>query len=237
MQDQVVLITGASGGLGDAVVRAFVGTGARLALVARRLEALESQVDELALPPARVSCHAADLARPEQALGTVNAVLAEWGRVDCLLNLVGTWTGGVKVAHLTDEQWHSMLDTNLHSAFHISRAVLPAMLSQGGGRIVLVGARAVERPGSGQAPYNVAKAGLLALARSIAADYGTQGIRANIILPGTIATERQRQDKTAAEMRDWVSPEDIAAMMLLLCGPAGAALNGAAIPIYGGRTP
>lgn len=236
MEKQVVLITGASGGLGAAVVRAFVGTGARLALVGRRLEALESQVGDLALPPARVSCHAADLARPEQAQGAVNAILAEWGSVDCLLNLVGTWAGGVKVADLTDEQWHSMLDTNLHSAFHISRAVLPPMLSQGGGRIVHVGSRAVERPGSGQAPYNVAKAGLLALTRSIAADYGTQGVRANIILPGTIATERQRQDKTVAEMRDWVSPEDIAAMMLLLCSPAGAALNGAAIPIYG-RTP
>ncbi|MHB1318378.1 MAG: SDR family NAD(P)-dependent oxidoreductase [Anaerolineae bacterium] len=236
MDDQVVLITGASGGLCEAVVRAFADAGARLALVGRRLEALQSQAAGLALPPARVACHAADLARPGQAREAVNAVLADWGRVDCLINLVGTWAGGVKLAELNDDQWREILDTNLHSAFHISRAVLPPMLAQGGGRIVHVGARAVERPGSGQAAYNVAKAGLLALTRSISADYGTQGIRANIILPGTIATERQRHNKTAAEMRYWVSPQDIAQMMLFLCGPAGGALNGAAIPVYGGRT-
>ncbi|MFO7696628.1 MAG: SDR family oxidoreductase [Anaerolineae bacterium] len=83
----------------------------------------------------------------------------------------------------------------------------------------------------------MAKAGLLALTRSIASDYGAEGIRANIILPGTIATERQRRAKTTGESRDWVSPDDLAQMMLFLCGPAGGALNGAAIPVYGGRTP
>ncbi|MFO7696627.1 MAG: SDR family oxidoreductase [Anaerolineae bacterium] len=152
MEEQVLLITGASGGLGESVVRAFAATGARLALVGRRQESLETLATRLALPPTGIICHAADLARPEQAQATVSAVLAEWGKVDCLLNLVGTWAGGVKLADLTDEQWHGMLDTNLHSAFHITRAVLPPMLAQGGGRIVHVGSRAVERPGWGRPP-------------------------------------------------------------------------------------
>ncbi len=231
---QVVLITGASGGLGETVVKVFAATEARLALVARRIGPLQDLVAQLGLPAERVLCGAADLTDPEQAQEAVSAVLQRWGRVDCLLNLVGTWSGGVRVADLAVDQWRNMLATCLDSAFYISRAVLPAMVESGQGRIVHIGSRAVERPGTGQAAYNVAKAGLLALTRSIAADYGPQGIRANIILPSSIATERQRRSGSPAGSREGVSSDDLARMMLLLCSPAGDAFNGATIPMYGG---
>jgi NAD(P)-dependent dehydrogenase (short-subunit alcohol dehydrogenase family) len=234
-EGEVVLITGASGGLGETVAHAFANDGRRLVLVARRLEPLEVLALQLGLPEGHVLCRAADLSQPEQAREVVDATLERFGRVDCLVNLVGTWTGGVKVADLTDALWHDMLGTNLHAAFYIGRAVLPAMLAQSGGRIIHIGSRAVERPGSGQAPYNVSKSGLVALTRSIAADYGAQGIRANIILPGTILPAHQSSARPGTETLDGVSPADLAQVMLLLCGPSGPALNGAAIPVYGGR--
>jgi NAD(P)-dependent dehydrogenase (short-subunit alcohol dehydrogenase family) len=220
----VILITGATGGLGEPVV---------LALVSRRQEALEALAAELGLAPDRMLCIAADLTRPEEAERAVEAVLARWDRIDCLLNLVGKWQGRAKVADVTDAQWHGLLATNLHSAFYITRAVLPAMLSQRYGRIVHIGSRAVERAGESQVVYNVSKAALESLARSVARDYGAQGIRANTILAGTIATARRRDSMPDADTSQWVWPEHLAQLMLLLCGPAGADINGAAIPVYG----
>ncbi|NLT74612.1 MAG: SDR family NAD(P)-dependent oxidoreductase [Chloroflexi bacterium] len=228
--EQIVLIAGASGTLGEAVTRTFRDEGARLGLLARRLEPLRALMDRLGLTDDEAICCQADLSRPQEAGDAVRAITDRWGRVDCLLNLVGTWGGGVKLADLSDEVWHAMIATNLHTAFNISRAVIPPMIAQGGGRIIHIGSRAVERLGGGQAPYNVSKAGLVALTRSIAVDYGAQGIRANVILPSTIVAER-----SADEARDRVAAEDLARVMLMLCGPTGEAVNGAAIPVYGGR--
>lgn len=236
MDKRVIMITGANGGLGQSVVQVFSREDVLLALVSRRLEPLEDLVQALALEQGRVLCAAADLSKRTEAEQAVQAVLDRFGRIDCLLHLVGTWRGNVAVADLADDDWHGMLETNLHAALNIIRAALPAMLGQGSGRIVTIGSRAVERPGSGQAPYNVSKAALLALTRSVAADYGAQGIRANMILPGTIATPRQARDSADAAKPGWVAPEALAEMMVFLCGPGGDALNGVAIPAYGGKT-
>jgi len=236
MDRRVIVITGASGGLGQAVVQGFAREDVLLALVSRRIEPLEDLVRALALTQERVLCSAADLSKRMEAEQALRAVLDRFGRIDCLLHLVGTWHGNVAVADLADDDWYAMLETNLHAAFNIIRAALPAMLDHGGGRIVTVGSRAIERPGSGQAPYNVSKAALLALTRSVAADYGAQGIRANMILPGTIATPRQAQGSADGDRPGWVAPEMLAEMMVFLCGPGGDALNGAAIPVYGGKT-
>lgn len=235
MDRRVIVITGANGGLGQAVVQAFAREDVLLALISRRLESLEAVAQALALEQGRVLCATADLSKRTEAERAVQAARDRFGRIDCLLHLVGKWRGNVAVADLSDDDWHGMLETNLHAALNIIRAVLPAMLERGGGRIVTIGSRAVERPGSGQAPYNVSKAALLALTRSVAADYGAQGIRANMILPGTIATPRQAQGSADAERPGWVAPEALAEMLVFLCGPGGDALNGAAIPVYGGK--
>ena len=235
MHGEVVLIAGASGRLGEGVTRAFAREGARIGLVARHAGPLQSLVTELGLPPERAIWHLADASVPAQAAEAVEHVREAFDRIDVLLNLVGAWEGGTRLAELKDAQWDEMLATNLHAAFCLSRAVLQVMLPQGGGRIIHIGSRAVERPGVGQAPYNVAKAGLLALTRSIAADYGADGIRANMILPATIANPGRHPESAHAKARDSVRPEDLAEAMLFLCSSAGNAINGAAIPVYGGR--
>jgi len=230
---RVVIITGATGALGQVVSRVFGEAGAQLALTATRSEALISLGEELALPEDQLLVRAADLTRAAEAQAVVEATIARWGRVDVLLNLAGGWARSGRLAEVTDAQWDGLLDLNLRTCLNMCRAVLPAMAERGWGRIVNVGARSAVDPGAQQAPYNVAKAGVVALTRSIAADYRRRGVAANVILPSTIDTPANRAAMGEADASRWVKPEELAAAMLFLCSEEGGSLNGAAIPIYG----
>jgi NAD(P)-dependent dehydrogenase (short-subunit alcohol dehydrogenase family) len=233
-RERVVLITGATGGLGAAVTREFAGTSARLALVSRSAQALQALVDEHGLPSERAFTMAADVTKPEQVNAIVEAIMARWKRVDVLLNTVGGWRGGQPVEEITLQSWQHMLDLNLNSAFLLSRAVLPPMLETGWGRIVHVSSKTAVSPRAKQAGYAVAKMGLISLTEVIAAEVKRSGVTANVILPSIIDTPANRNNIPQADPSKWVAPEHIAATMRFLCSDTGALLNGARIPIYGG---
>lgn len=233
LQDKVVLITGATGALGRVVARHFAATGVRLALTARQQRALDELAAELGLPAECLLTFAADLAVAKEVAALMEAVAARWGGVDILLNLAGGWRGGARLAELSEEEWVATLEMNLHSAFLINRAVLPYMLSRGWGRIINIASRAAAEPAARQAAYNVAKAGIVSLTASIAAEYRRQGIAANAILPSIIDTPQNRAQMPDADVSRWVKPEALAALMLHLCSEEGGQLNGAAIPVYG----
>lgn len=233
LRDRVVVITGATGALGRVVATAFAGVGARLALTGTRMEALAALAGDLHLDPSRVFLQAADLTVSEDAQALVAAVVDRWGGVDVLLNLAGGWAKAGRLAEVADEAWDGMLDLNLRTCMNACRAVLPSMEERGWGRIVTIGARSAVEPGTRQAPYNVAKAGVVALTQSIAADYRRRGVAANVILPSTIDTPANRADMGNADPSRWVKPEELAAAMLFLCSEQGGSLNGAVIPIYG----
>ena len=231
MRDKTILITGATGAVGRVVSRAMAATDASLVLSGRR----QSALDQLAssLDTGRVVAVAADLTNAGEVDALVSSASAESGGVDILLNIAGGWRGGERVAKVSEDAWDSALDLNLRSAFLINRAVLPYMVSQGWGRIVNMGSRAVERPGARQVAYNVSKAGVVALTASIAAEYRRRGVAANVILPAIVDTPSNRSSMPDADRSRWVTPEQIADLMLYLCSDAGAALNGASIPVYG----
>ena len=231
MKDKTILITGATGAVGRVVSAVMARTGARLVLSGRRQEALDELAGDLEV--AQVMAVAADLTKVDEAALLVSAASDQWGGVDILLNIAGGWRGGERIVDVTDESWDAILDLNLRSAFNINRAVLPYMVAQGWGRIVNMGSRAAEEPRPRQAGYNVSKAGVVALTASIAAEYRRQGVAANVILPSIIETPANRSDMPDADHSRWVAPEQIAELMLFLCSDAGAALNGASIPIYG----
>jgi len=233
IQDRVVLVTGATGAVGRVVARAVAQSGARLALTARQPQALAALAAELALPDERVLAHAADLAVADEVQALIAAIAARWGGVDALLNVAGGWSGGARLADLTEADWDAALDMNLRSAFLINRAVLPYMASRGWGRIVNVASRAAESPTARQAAYNVAKAGGVALTGSIAAEYRRQGIAANVILPSIIDTPANRAQMPDGDASRWVKPEELAQLMLYLCSDEAGGLNGASIPVYG----
>lgn len=233
LQDKVVLITGATGGLGSAVVRAYATTGARLALTARSQDALEKLAREVDLPADGTLLFAADLAIAEAARALVAAIAARWGGVDVLLNIAGGWQGGARLAEVTDDEFHQTMHSNLLSAFHISRAVLPHMAERGWGRIISIASRAAVSPAAKQVAYNIAKAGIVALTASIAADYARQGVVANVILPSIIDNPTDRSKMPTADYSRWVKPEEVAAALIYLSSDEAAALNGASIPMYG----
>jgi NAD(P)-dependent dehydrogenase (short-subunit alcohol dehydrogenase family) len=217
-----ILITGASGGLGEAVVEAFLATGATVYGANR---AWKNQ------PHSNPRFHPVEANLTEAAECDRVAKLA--GPVDALLHLVGGFDGGKPVAETPDETWDKILDLNLRSAQKIFRAVLPAMTKAGKGRIVAVGSRAAVEPMANFAAYSVSKAALVALVKTVALEVKDSGITANVVLPSVIDTPANRAAMASANPSKWVTGESIAGLLVWLASDAARDVNGAAIPIYG----
>ncbi|MBI3279522.1 MAG: SDR family NAD(P)-dependent oxidoreductase [Acidobacteria bacterium] len=213
---RIVVVTGATGALGRAVLARFTSAGDALIGIARA--------------NADVS---ADLTRPEGAARAVAEIVAAHGRIDVLAHVMGGFAGGEPVVHTTVETWRHMLDLNLNAAFYIIRAVLPHMIRAGRGRIVAVGSRTGTQPGAGLSAYGVSKAGLNALVQTVAAEVRDLGITANVILPSVIDTEANRAWGKPDDVARWVKPEAVAELVFWLASQAAADVNDALIPVYG----
>jgi NAD(P)-dependent dehydrogenase (short-subunit alcohol dehydrogenase family) len=218
---RTVLITGASGGLGRAVVQAFADREATVFAVARSAED--------APPTGRVTRVAADLTTVEGARRAAAAA----GRVDALVHLVGGFAGGDPVQQTGDDTWMQMMNLNLHAAFYMIRAVLPAMIENGRGRIVAVSSRTGLEPAAGLSAYGVSKAGLNALIRTVALETKNTGVTANAVLPSIIDTSANRRAMPSADYSRWVRPEAIAEAICWLAGDSADSISGALIPVYG----
>src|SRR4051794_37477365 len=190
MSEQIVLVTGAKGGLGTSVTNAFLNGGAYVAGASRGI----AQTD---FPHAHFLAVPADLLDPAQAGRMVETVVSRWGRVDALVHLAGGFTGGA--LHETDEAvWDEMMNANVRAAFHAFRAVIPAMRKAGHGRIVAIASRLAVETAPGVAAYAASKAALVSLIRSASLENRDAGVTANAILPGTIDTPKNREWGSAA---------------------------------------
>jgi NAD(P)-dependent dehydrogenase (short-subunit alcohol dehydrogenase family) len=223
---RVILITGATGGLGDPVTKMFLDAGAMVAGVWSTSKPLDLQAS-------RFMGVQADLTTAAGARSAVEQVLKEAKRIDGLLHLLGGFAGGKPVAETDDETWDRMMRLNLNAAFYTMRAVLPHMLKARQGRIVAIGSRTGVEPVAALSAYGASKAGLIALVRTIAAEVKDAGITANVVLPSVIDTPANRQAFPNADFSKWVKPEAIANLLLWLASDAAADVNGAVIPIYG----
>jgi NAD(P)-dependent dehydrogenase (short-subunit alcohol dehydrogenase family) len=226
LSGKLVLITGATGGLGRHVTNAFLEAGATVAGVSRSIR-------EEDFPHVRFRAFPAELTSSSAAQALVAAVKARLGRIDALVHLVGGFGGGKSLAETDDAVLEQMLDVNLRSAFYVAKAVLGGMREAGGGRIVMIGSRAALEPQAGTAAYAASKAALLALVRSIAVEYKRYGITANAIVPGTIDTPANRAAMPRADFSTWVDPRRIAEVALWLVSDHAAAVTGAWIPVSG----
>jgi len=235
IRNKVVLVAGATGGLGKAVVRRLLAVGAVVAAVYRSEERLQALVAAVGGENPSLTGFRADLTREAEVGGMVEAVLGRFGRIDALLNLAGGWRGGVEVAATKLADWDYMLELNLKTAFLCSRAVLPAMIKQTSGHIVCVGSRpAVEKKGRAKSgAYAVAKAGVVLLTETIAEETRKFGITANCILPGAIDDPDNRASNPGADYSRWTSADAIADVILFLISEASSITSGAAIPVYG----
>ncbi len=226
LEGKVALITGAKGGLGNFVTEAFLAAGAQVVGVSRSIQAGD-------FPHAGFTAMPADLASGEAAWKLVEEVTARFARIDALVHVMGDFAGGKSVAETDDATLEKMLDVNYRAAFYIARAVLPRMRRQGGGRILAVASRQAVEPGAMVGAYSASKAALVALVRTIALENKDRSITANAVLPGVMDTPRNRAGDPAADRSQWVQPAQVAALLVHLASDAGAAINGAAIPVYG----
>jgi NAD(P)-dependent dehydrogenase (short-subunit alcohol dehydrogenase family) len=174
---RVVLITGASGGLGTEVTKAFLASGAQVIGTSRSIKQAE-------FPEANFNAVPADITKADEAVRVANSTREQFGRVDSLIHVMGGFAAGA--VHETDATWARMRDLNLTAAFNIFRATLPIMREQRSGRIVAVGSLAAEEGVAGIAAYSAFKNALASLVKSIAAENNDHGITANIVLPGTM---------------------------------------------------
>jgi NAD(P)-dependent dehydrogenase (short-subunit alcohol dehydrogenase family) len=221
LDGKVVLMTGGAGALGQKVAPAFAEAGAKVIIVGQR-------------PPSKQSDGSvaiqADVTEEGEVRRVVGDVLQRAGRIDCLVNLVGAFAMG-RVADTDASLWQRMLTLNVTSAFLLSKAVIPHMLRRREGRVVHIAARAAVEPFPGAAAYIVAKAGLVALIRTLSLELAGSGVTVNGVLPGTIDTPANRKSMPEADPSKWVRPESIAQVLVFLASHEANGLNGALIPI------
>jgi NAD(P)-dependent dehydrogenase (short-subunit alcohol dehydrogenase family) len=232
MNEKVVLVTGGAGNLGQAVSRAFLEAGAKVAVPVYKTDQSESLEEMSARFGPRLNAFALDL-RTERGAEQAIRQAVEWGgTLHAVVHLVGGYSGGARLADTPYEIWTRMVELNMTSAYLVARFALPRLLEAGGGSLVFVSSRAAFEAGVGRSAYAATKAGVVALARVIAEEYGAEGIRSNVLVPDTIDTEDNRRAQPEADHSRWISPAAVAEVILFLASGRSRAVNGAAVPVY-----
>jgi NAD(P)-dependent dehydrogenase (short-subunit alcohol dehydrogenase family) len=190
LQGKVALITGGGTGIGEACARLFAEDGAQVAVMGRRAEPLErvaADVGGLASP--------GDASRPDDCARTVDATVAEFGRLDILVSCAGM-EGEGSVTAMTQDTWRAVMDANLEAMMQVARAAVPVMIGGGGGSVVNVSSLAALVAPGNMAAYVTSKTAILGLTRSMAVDHGPQGVRVNTLCPGWVWTPMSRDEMT-----------------------------------------
>jgi len=232
LSGKIALIAGGTGGLGRSVSLAFLGEGARVAVTYRNSQEFDD-LKRSARPDMPLVGHKIDVTDEVAVQQLVDDVVAEYGRLDVLVNTVGGYVGGVALWDVDSKVLDQMLALNLRSGYALSRAVVKAMLKQRNGAIVNVAAKAAHDHAAGAFAYAASKAAAVAMMDSLAADLKGTGVRVNSILPSIIDTEANRKLMPGANFSTWPKPEDIARVILCLCSDDAKVIHGASIPVYG----
>jgi len=241
MSDRVILITGANGGLGLAIARAFLRESPNNSLwlgLHRRNEAAAELAAEFA---GRCMLVELDVTQPAAWKAAVAQVLGDLGRLDVLVNNAGAHEDAL-LANMPVDSWERVLKSNLDGVFHGCQAVLPTMIAQRHGRIVNVASLSALAAPAGQTNYSAAKAGVLALTQSLAKEVARIGITVNAVCPGFVETgalagmspEQRKAAMSNIPMRRFGQPEEIAAVVRFLACPEASYVTGSAVKVDGG---
>ena len=233
INEQVVVITGATGGLGRVVAHSLAEIGARLVLVSSSAEKLEALERELNVAQERMLSIAADLSQPQAAQSVLDAVKTRFGRADVLLHFVGGWIGGKPVPEVPEEDVSTMLQQHLWTTFYLAQAFAPHMSANGWGRMIVVSSPSAAAPPAKGAPYTIGKSAQEALMLTLAEEYKGTGVTANVLRVRAIDVKRERDSQSSPKTASWTTPEEIAAAILYLCSDEAGMVNGARIPLYG----
>lgn len=220
------VITGAKGGLGSYVTRAFLDAGAMVAGVSRSIAASDFEHPHFeAFPGELSSLHAAQ--------SVFTQVVSRFGRVDAAVHLVGAWAGGDLVESTGEAAFDRMLDLNLKPAFFVMSTAAALMRQQGSGRLLAIASKTAVEPAPGNGAYSASKAAVVSLMRTLALEFRGTNVTANVILPGTMDTPQNRAAMPHADPTQWVHPSQVAALLVYLASGSAASVSGAALPVYG----
>ena len=242
LEGKVALITGAARGIGKSIALKFASEGADIAFTDLRrdenMEATEKEIEALGVKAKGYSSDASNYAQTEEVVAQVKE---DFGHIDILVNNAGITKDGLMM-RMTEAQWDAVIAVNLKSAFNFIHAVLPIMLRQRGGSIINMASVVGVHGNAGQCNYAASKAGLIALAKSIAQEVGSRGIRANAIAPGFIETamtaalpdEVRKEWAMKIPLRRAGKVEDIADVATFLASDMSSYVTGQVIQVDGG---
>lgn len=223
MNNRVVVITGATGGLGQFTARAFAEQSASLALISTSQDKLDALARDLDLPENRILTQAADLLDPDAVREAAEAVTDKFGRVDVLIHLVGGWTGGKTIAETDVEDFKFMLDQHAWTTIHLLRNFSPKMADNGWGRVIAVSSPSAVNTPAKSGAYAVGKAAEETLLFTLANQFKDTDVTANVIQVSYIDVDGSGKGTT---------PDAIIAAMLYLCSDEAGKVNGTRLPLY-----
>jgi NAD(P)-dependent dehydrogenase (short-subunit alcohol dehydrogenase family) len=224
MDGKVIVVTGALGALGRVVAQAALARGARVAGV-------DHAQAQTPATPTRIELGGVDLSDAAQAKAAIDAAASHFGRLDALINIAGGFAFET-VADGDAKTWQRMYALNVATALNASRAALSQLASASAGRIVNIGAMGALQAGAGMSAYAASKAGVHRLTEALAAEWKGK-ITVNAVLPSTIDTAANRASMPNADFAKWVTPQELAEVILFLASDAASAVTGALIPVSG----
>jgi len=242
LDDKVVLITGGSRGIGEAIVHHLAKEGAKVAFTYRsskeRAEAVATSVAEAG---GEAKAYQSDASSFDAAADLIKAVMDDFGTIHVLINNAGI-TRDTLMLRMNEQQWDEVMDNNLKSVFNLTKHVLRPMLKNRGGSIINMSSVVGVFGNAGQANYAASKAGIIGFSKSIAKEVGSRNIRCNVIAPGFIETEMTQEldDKTQEAylsnipLKRWGKGEDVANACLWLASDLSAYVTGQVISVCGG---
>jgi NAD(P)-dependent dehydrogenase (short-subunit alcohol dehydrogenase family) len=245
LEGKRALVTGASRGIGRVVAQSFVGAGASVALVARRPELLEEVVSELRQVGGEVFGVSADCSIADDTQRAVEQAHAALGGLDVVVNVAGIHPEWGRVGEHPIDSWDRTIQTNLSGCFYVCRYALPFLVENGAGSIISISSVSAQRGWQLYAPYNVAKAGIESLTKTMAVEYAKDGVRANCVIPGVINAgmtfdiierepEQREQLSAMNPMGRLGSAEEVAEAVVWLASDASSYTTGVSLAVDGG---
>jgi NAD(P)-dependent dehydrogenase (short-subunit alcohol dehydrogenase family) len=245
LANKIAIVTGASSGIGRATAKLFAKEGAKVVVAARRSVELNALVKEIEAAGGSAVAYAGDVSQESTAKALVDLAMKEFGALHVAFNNAGILGEAGPTVGVSREGWDHAIAVNLTSAFLAAKHQVPAMLKSGSGSIVFTGTFVGHTASfPGVASYAASKAGLVGLVQTLAAEFGPQGIRANVIMPGAVDTPMYQAMNSTPESQGFIrslhalkrtsTPEELAKSVLYLASDASSFQSGSAMLVDGG---